>query len=164
MDTASIINILKKYKFYVMAGVVVVVVVLAVVLCLLFVGKIHLEQEFSLSIGQSVGIADEDLRLTFKEVSHDSRCPTGAVCITEGAVVCLLEIKHDDAVYNIELAQPGLYYDYSQETFGGYKYNFILEPYPEVDKEIAEGDYRLLLMLEKVVVEGTTPTDYYNQP
>ncbi|MFC1846801.1 hypothetical protein ACFLYS_01915 [Chloroflexota bacterium] len=162
MNTANIINIIKKHKFYILA--VAVIIVLALVLYLIFGGKTRLEQEFSLSIGRPAGIAGEDLHLTFQDVLQDSRCPTGAVCITEGAVVCLLEIKQGDAVYNIELAQPGLYYDYSQEIFGGYKYNFIVEPYPEVDKEIAEGDYRLLLILEKMPDDGADPTDYYSQP
>jgi len=59
----------------------------------------------------------------------------------------------------IAAAQPGLYYGYSQETFGGYIYKLIVEPYSEADKEIAEGEYCLRLILEKVVFEVTSTTD-----
>jgi hypothetical protein len=162
MDTTGIINILKKYRFFILAGVV--IIILVVVLCLLFTGKIHLEQEFSLSVGKSASIAGEDLRLTFEEVLQDNRCPIGAECITEGAVVCRLEVKSGEAVYYIELAQPGLYYDFSQETFGDYKYDFKVEPYPEVDRDIAEDDYHLLLILENVAQEDINPSTYFDMP
>ena len=140
-------GILKKYWLFL---IVVVGILLVLLLYFIVGGKTRLGHEFSLSIGSPVSIDGEELRLTFQDVPQDNRCPTGAMCITEGAVVCLLEVKSDESIYNIELAQPGLYYDYSHETFGGYYYRFIVEPYPEVDKEITEGDYRLLLTLHKV--------------
>ncbi|MFC1865697.1 hypothetical protein ACFLYB_03185 [Chloroflexota bacterium] len=151
----NISGIIKKYWLFIL---VMAAIVLVLVLYLMFGGKTRLGQEFTLSIGNPASIAGEDLRLMFQDVVQDNRCPTGAVCITEGAVACLLEVKRGTNVYNIELAQPGLYYDYSQEIFDGYKYSFIVKPYPKVDQEIAEEDYRLLLTLEKIVLEGDSPT------
>lgn len=157
----NIAGIIKKYWLFIL---VVVLIVLALVLYLVFGGKTRLGQEFTLSIGNPVSISGEDLRLTFQEVVQDSRCPTSAACITEGLVLCLLQVERGNSAYYIELAQPGLYYDYSQNTFDGYKYSFIVKPYPEVDKEIAEGDYRLLLILEKIVQEGDSPTFTFDTP
>jgi hypothetical protein len=108
-----------------------------------------LGREFPLSIGQSILIADENLLITFKEVSKDNRCPKDAVCITQGEVVCLLEIKKDNIVNNIELLQSGLYYDYSEIISGDYTYKFIIEPYPEVDSKVYNYEYRLLLTVLK---------------
>lgn len=157
----NISGIIKKYWLFIL---VVAAIVLVLVLYLMFGGKTRLGHEFTLSIGNPVSITGEDLRLTFQEVVQDNRCPTGAECITEGMVVCLLEVERGTSAYNIELAQPGLYYDYSQNTFDGYKYSFIVKPYPEVDKEIAEGDYRLLLTLEKIVQEGDSPIFTFGTP
>ena len=108
-----------------------------------------LEEEFPLSIGQSILFAGEDLRLKFKGVLQDNRCPRDVVCITQGEVVCLLEVEHDGSIYNVELAQPGLYFDYSEETSNGYRYKFIVEPYPEVDFKLSNYEYRLLLTVSR---------------
>jgi hypothetical protein len=58
-----------------------------------------------------------------------------------------MKIIKGESSYNIELAQPGLYYDYSQELFGGYKYTFKVEPYPESDKVISTDEYHILLTI-----------------
>ncbi len=155
---------LKKYRFKIAAVAVVAVVILVVVLCLCFLGKTHLDEEFTLSFGGTVSISGEDLQMTFEDVLQDNRCPTGAECVTEGAVICRLQVERGGGIYYIELAQPGLYHDYSQENFGGYRFTFLVEPYPEVDKEIDEEDYRLLITLEKVAQEGPAPTDFTNLP
>ena len=130
------------------------ILLLVVIASLLFVfpacgGKAGLGQEFSLSIEKTVAITDEDLEITFVEVSRDNRCARDVVCITAGDVVCLMKIAEGESSYNIELAQPGLYYDYSQELFGGYKYTFKVEPYPESDKVISTDEYRILLTVSK---------------
>jgi hypothetical protein len=108
-----------------------------------------LGQEFPLSIGQSTLIAGENLRLKFKDVTRDSRCPEGVVCITQGEAVCLLEIEQDGAVSTLELAQPGLYYDYTEKISGNFKYRFMLEPYPKVDPRVADYEYRLLITVSR---------------
>ena len=82
-------------------------------------------------------------------MSGDNRCASDVVCITAGEVVCLLKVAQGESSYNIELAQPGLYYDYSQESYENYKYTFKVEPYPESDKIISDDDYRILLTVSK---------------
>ncbi len=137
---------MKKYGLCVL---VLVITVSLLCICLACGGKAGLGEEFSLSIGQTVTIAGEDLEITFEEVMGDNRCARDVVCITAGDVVCLMKIGQGESSYNIELAQPGLYYDYSQESFGGYKYTFKVEPYPESDKIISTDEYRMLLTISK---------------
>ncbi|MCJ7769747.1 MAG: hypothetical protein MUO92_04685 [Dehalococcoidales bacterium] len=137
---------MKKYAIYILLLVLIVSLLFVFLAC---GGKAGLGEEFSLSIGQTVTITDEDLEITFVEVSGDNRCARDVVCITAGEVVCLMKITESESSYNIELAQPGLYYDYSQESFGGYKYTFKVEPYPESDKVISIDEYRILLTVSK---------------
>lgn len=137
---------MKKYGLCILA---LVATASLLCICLACGLKVNLGQEFSLSIGQSAVIADENLEITFEEVSEDSRCPEGAVCVWEGRVVCLMKITEGEALYNIELAQPGLSDEYVQETYKEYKFTFKVEPYPEVDKEILNSEYRLLLTISK---------------
>jgi len=137
---------MKKYSLYILALAAIATLLCFCLSCGL---KAKLGQEFSLSIGQSAVIAGENLEITFEEVSEDSRCPEGAVCVQEGGVVCFLKITEDDASCRVELAQPGLSDEYSQETYEGYKFTFKVEPYPEVDKEILNSKYRLLLTISK---------------
>jgi len=137
---------MKKCGVYILLLVIIASLLFALSACGV---KAELGQEFSISIGQTVTITDEDMEITFKEVMKDNRCPSDVDCITAGEVVCLMQITKGESVYNIELAQPGLYHGYSQESFGGYKYNFKVEPYPESDKTISTGEYRVLLTVSK---------------
>jgi len=130
------------------------ILMLVFIASLLFVcpacgNKANLGEEFSLYIGQALTIAGEDLKITFTEVSRDNRCARDVVCVTAGEVVCLMSITEFETSYNIELAQPGLYYDYSQDLLGGYKYTFKVEPYPESSKTISSDEYRILLTINR---------------
>jgi len=108
-----------------------------------------LGQEFPLSVGQSTLIQGEGLRLTLRAVPTDSRCPPGATCITEGQAICLLQTEREGSVRDLQLTQPGLYHDYSEQTSDSYKYRFKVEPYPAVDTQTASYQYRLLLTVTK---------------
>ncbi len=46
--------------------------------------EVPLDQDFELSLGQTVAIAGTAYRVTFEAVSEDSRCPTDAVCVWAG--------------------------------------------------------------------------------
>ena len=132
-----------KYSFYLLASFVIV----------LLIGscagtgevKTSLGQEVSLSIGQSVLIAGEDLRIKFVEVSEDSRCPKGVTCVWEGRVSAVVEISADGSSQQLKLTQPGLTEQPAKDTFEEYQLTFKVEPYPEAGKEISADEYRLLL-------------------
>ena len=136
----------KKYWFYLLPLLIIAIIACVWLLCS---GGPGLGEEFSLSVGQTVGISGENLKITFDEVLQDSRCPAGAECIWEGVATCQIHIVLDDITYNIELAQPGLSDEYVSEAYKGYHFSFKVEPYPELDKEIATSEYRLLLTIDK---------------
>jgi hypothetical protein len=134
-----------KCGFFVLLTAVTISIICVFSAC----GNTGLGEDFSVSIGQMIAIADENLEITFVEVTSDNRCARDVVCITEGSVVCKMRVIQGESSYNIELAQPGLFYDYSQHTFGGYIYTFKVVPYPESEKTISTDEYRILLTINK---------------
>jgi len=111
--------------------------------------KANLGQEFSLSIGQTVSIQDEELQLKFLEVVNDSRCPSDVTCIWQGQASSLIEITYLESVQKVTLVQPGLTEEPSQIHFNDYLIEFNLTPYPEAGKAIKDSDYRLQLVVTK---------------
>ena len=136
-----------KYSFYLLTSVFIV----------LLLGsctgtgevKASLDQEFSLSIGQSALIAEENLQIGFEEVAEDSRCAKNVTCIWAGRVSSVVEITDNGSSNMIMLTQPGLTDQYAKETYKEYQLTFNVEPYPEAGKEIAADEYRLLLIVSK---------------
>ncbi len=136
-----------KYSFYLLVSVFIV----------LLLGscagtgevKARLGEEFSLSIGQSVMITEENLEIKFVEVSEDNRCPKGVTCIWEGRVSAIVEISASGSSQQLNLTQPGLTEQPSWDAYKEYQLTFKVEPYPEAGKEIMADEYRLLLTVSK---------------
>ena len=93
-------------------------------------------------------ITGENLEIEFVEVVEDSRCPKNVQCIWAGRVSCIIEITDNDSLYKMVLTEPGLSYQYVDETYKEYRLAFHVEPYPELGKETAE-KYRLLMIVSK---------------
>ncbi|MFC1932604.1 hypothetical protein ACFLXU_03105 [Chloroflexota bacterium] len=110
---------------------------------------VSLGQEFSLRIGESASIRGEELQVRFLEVTEDSRCPTGVVCIWEGRVTGLLEITYRESLHRVELTEPGLTSWPPEYPFNEYKIAYHVEPYPQAGTEIASEDYRMFLRISK---------------
>ncbi|MDD4874422.1 MAG: hypothetical protein PHE15_05560 [Dehalococcoidales bacterium] len=111
--------------------------------------EFQLGEEFSLSIGQTVVIADEDLQVTFTGVSGDSRCPIGVVCVWAGEVKCLMMIEEGVYIYYLDFVHSGATDDYSHLNHGNYQYTFKVEPYPVYGQEIRDSEYRIFLTVSK---------------
>jgi hypothetical protein len=139
---------MKRYGLYLLGGVAALLLLAS---CVVTPGglKADLGQEFTLAIGQSAVIRGENLEIRFKEIAEDSRCPEGATCIWEGRVRAIVEITENGSPFQMVLTQPGLSDEYAEETYKEYRLIFKVEPYPEVDTEIASADYRLLLTVSK---------------
>jgi hypothetical protein len=87
------------------------------------------------------------LTLTFVSVRDDSRCPTGVTCIWEGdAIVRLRAELAGEAPAQLELHTNSRF---SQEgTVGALTVTLVsLDPYPEVDKPIAQDAYSATLQI-----------------
>ena len=138
---------MKKYRLYLLASIS---IFLLLVSCTgtdeLTAG---LDQEFTLSIGQSARIEGEDLQVRFEEVIEDSRCATGSACIWEGRVSLAVEIKDNGSPYKMVLIQSGMNNQYASETYKAYQLTFKVNPYPELGKDIATDDYQLLLTISE---------------
>jgi len=111
--------------------------------------KASLGQEFSLRIGQTAQIENEQLSIQFKGISGDSRCPRGVQCFWAGDVKCDVVITYKGSSSNITLTQSGA--DQSaEETYNEYRLIFSVQPYPEAGKQISTAEYRLKLTVEKL--------------
>jgi len=111
--------------------------------------RVSLGQEFSLRIGESATIKGEELQVRFLEVTEDSRCPTGVVCIWEGRVSSLVEITYQESLHRVELTEPGLTSWPPEYPFKEYMIAYHVEPYPQAGAEITAEDYRLFLRISK---------------
>ena len=112
---------------------------------------VSLGDSFSLALGQSAAIDGEDLAIEFIDIIADSRCPSGVECIWQGEVACFVEITHSGTGQQRVLTYPGLTQELSEAQFGSYQFTFSVEPYPEAGKEIKKSEYRLNLLVTKVL-------------
>ncbi len=130
---------------------VVVVLLLSGVGCDSWPGlKVNLGDEFSLSLNEQAELMGENLRIRFEEVSEDSRCPKDVTCIWEGRVRCVVVLAQGDSRDRVELVEPGLSDQYARKVYGDYQIDFHIEPYPEAGEQIAEEEYRLVLIVNKL--------------
>jgi hypothetical protein len=109
----------------------------------------HLNEEFSLSMGQRALIIGENLGIRFEEVTEDSRCPKEVTCIWAGRVTCIVEITQGSVSYRMELTEPRLSDEYSRESYEEYELGFHVTPYPEAGEKILPDEYRLHLTVSK---------------
>ena len=107
-----------------------------------------LGQQFSIAIGQSAAISSEKMKIEFVAVTADSRCPSGAQCIWAGEAKCTMIISLNENEQTVTLIQPGGSSS-ATTSIEGYSLSFILNPYPQLGKQIENKDYRLVLIIDK---------------
>ena len=112
--------------------------------------KTALGQEFTLPVGKTAVINGEALKISFQSVTADSRCPTGVECIRAGEAICQMKITHEGSTTDVVFTADGGIDGYSESKFGDYTAHFRREPYPEAEKQIGHGDYRLILSITKL--------------
>ncbi len=117
--------------------------------------QVHLNEEFSLSIGQRAFLAGENIELRFKEVAEDSRCPKDVTCVWAGRAICEVELRRAGSSSRVALTEPGLTDEYSRERYQEYELAFRITPYPEAGKEISTDAYRLHLIVTKLPEQMT---------
>ena len=112
--------------------------------------KTSFGQEFSLRIGQSAQIGENELEIKFEKVTEDSRCPKGATCIWAGQVSCEVLITGKEYSSYLTLTELGLTDFPNQTIYKNYRLVYRVQPYPEVSKKISVEEYRLILIIEKL--------------
>ena len=142
---------MRKCSGYLLAFITIILLLSSFVGCSGEV-KARLGEEFTLHIGESIRITEEDLRIKFVKVSEDSRCPKDVNCIWEGRVTTIIEILMDSSSQQLELSQPGLTDTPAMEAHEGYEFTYRVEPYPEkAGVEITADEYRLLLIVSSTL-------------
>ena len=102
--------------------------------------KVPLGREFTLAPGQSV-VVDEDLRLTLKSVTDDSRCPVDVTCVWEGDAKVSVDVITPTPRAEHELHTTGR--ESHEAKHGAYRITLVkLEPAPRSTTTISASDYR----------------------
>jgi hypothetical protein len=110
------------------------------------VRPIGLNQETELAPGQSV--QSGPLRVTFKSVGDDSRCPADVVCVWEGDAQVRVDVREESGeTVSRELHTSGNVGSSSIEH-GGFTIALVrLSPEAHTQRPIPAQDYRLVLKI-----------------
>lgn len=102
-------------------------------------------EPFSIRLGHPLTVGTRDLRVSFREVSEDSRCPADVVCIWAGQVVVLVALREGETNLGSESFIVGNAEE-SAKKIGGYLVEAVsVEPYPVSTGTIAPSEYLLTL-------------------
>jgi len=83
------------------------------------------------------------LRIQFKDVLEDSRCPEGATCIWAGNAKIAILLNETEANLNT-------YLEPKQSRISRYTVDLIsVKPYPKVGVEVKKDDYVVKLLITK---------------
>lgn len=104
----------------------------------------HSGRELIVRVGQEVEVPQADLRVAFREVAQDSRCPIGVDCVWEGngeVVLALFRSKGASGLVNLNTAiEP------RSTVFDGFEIRLLeLMPYPVYGERIERGAYTIRL-------------------
>ena len=116
----------------------------------------HAQTVFTLKLGQSVNIPSENLRLGFRDVISDSRCPKGVMCFWQGIadITLWLYRANTDTVFITPFIwglvdRPDTTGKDRIDTLGVRITLMQLNPYPEHGVRIDKSDYSALLDVRK---------------
>jgi len=109
----------------------------------------NLDSEFLLQFNQSAEIKSEDMKITFLNVTADSRCPSDVTCIWQGQAEIELDVQKGEVESTVSLSIGG---DSSPEEsiFNPYLIQLVdLSPYPISTKNIQPEDYTATIKITK---------------
>jgi len=109
----------------------------------------NLDSEFLLQVNQSAEIKSEELKITFLNVTSDSRCPSDVTCIWQGQAGIELDVQKGEEESTVSLSIGG---DSSPEEsiFNSYLIQLVdLSPYPISTKNIQPEDYTVTIKITK---------------
>ena len=106
------------------------------------------DQEFDLSVGQSVRVAGRDLVITFESVPADSRCPVDATCVWAGNAQVRLRVRSSAVDSLLELNS---FVEPKTGSVGGMSFELrTLEPAPRAGVPVQDRKYRARLLIKPV--------------
>lgn len=102
---------------------------------------------FSLPVGKTAGVSGSPTRVTFRQVSEDSRCPRSVVCVWEGDARIELTVSREGSPSQtgvLSLSSPG-----NEAQIGGLLVRFVgLAPYPATPNPSAPRQYVAELLIK----------------
>jgi hypothetical protein len=110
--------------------------------------KVDLGVEFRIKNGEEVVVRGEKLRITFRSIVNDSRCPDGAACVWAGNAAIAIDVskknkKQISATLNT-LMEP------KEIGYKGFKIKLLaLDPHPTIKGPIDPKDYEATLIVTK---------------
>ena len=109
------------------------------------VSRRELGRSFAMRIGESITVAD--LRLTFRSVEGDSRCPTDAVCVWAGDGEIALKIEQGDKA---AVAALHTTLEPKKTEWEGYTIALVgLTPQRKANTGIDSADYRAEILVTR---------------
>jgi hypothetical protein len=111
------------------------------------VGPAHLDERFTLAPGEAAAVRGTSLRVTFLQVTGDSRCPADAFCIQGGdAIVHVRARDGGTAAYELHTGNQTR----SAAVHDGFRITLEqLAPYPFSSRTIAPEEYRATLTVSR---------------
>ena len=102
-----------------------------------------LDEEIQIKFGESITLEKGRLRIKFKSLAGDSRCPQGVVCVWAGNAEVILEVSKNEIALNTAL-------DPNEKVVGDYNIQLLdVIPYPKVGEEPKPEDYRINIIVSK---------------
>lgn len=117
---------------------------------------VNFEGPFFLNFGESKILTPDNLRVEFKQIIEESRCPSDVVCVWEGRARIGLLLQTPADTIHVELVLPG--FASQSDTLAhqpvdtiGYRITLLqLDPYPQSDRQPRDSDYRALLKISRL--------------
>lgn len=111
----------------------------------------NIGSEFMLQFNQSAEIKSENMKITFLNVTSDSRCPTDVTCVWQGKADIDVNLQKEDQDVTVSLPIGG---DSKQDVtvFNQYLIQLVdLSPYPVSTKNIQTDEYAAKINITKYV-------------
>jgi len=110
--------------------------------------KVDLGEVFKIKNGQEAVVRGEKLRITFRSVLNDSRCPSGATCIWAGNGEVEIEVARKNKKQVV--ATLNTFSEPKAIAYNGFKIKLVaLSPYPKADEPIDPKDYEATMVVTK---------------
>ena len=109
------------------------------------VAQREIGRAFDMKIGETIGVGE--LRLTFRSVEGDSRCPIDAVCVWAGDAEIALKIEQGNQA---AVAALHTMLEPKKTEWNGYTIALVtVQPAPSSGKPIDPKDYRAQLIVTR---------------
>lgn len=107
----------------------------------------QLGEAFRLKIAETGRLSTDELSVTFKAVTSDSRCPQGTQCVTAGSADVVLTVKVGEKSQDVTV-QVGT--DQAKATVEPYAIRVLaLDPYPVAEQTIKDADREIELRVDR---------------